>query len=89
MRSRTTEDFRSLLAAAPADLRAKARRAYRLWTSNSTHPSLRFKRVHGVQPIYSVRITLDWRALCILTGDTAVWFWIGSHQDYERLLRSP
>lgn len=37
-------------------------------------------------PVYSVRIDLDWRAVGVLQGDTMVWFWIGSHGDYERLL---
>ena len=35
----------------------------------------------------SVRIDLDWRAAGILDGDVVVWFWIGSHADYEQLLR--
>ena len=86
VQSQTTEDFRALLAAAPAEIRAKARSAYQVWSENPTHPSLRFKRVHGSQPIYSVRITLDWRALCILKGDVAIWFWIGPHSEYERIL---
>jgi hypothetical protein len=48
---------------------------------------LRFKKVHFSLPIYSVRIDLDWRAVGVLAGDEVVWFWIGSHADYERLLR--
>lgn len=64
----------------------KARTAYALWSDNSDHPSLRFKKVHPKLPIYSVRIDIDWRAVGILEGDTVVWFWIGSHPDYERLL---
>jgi hypothetical protein len=37
-------------------------------------------------PIYSVRIDLDWRAVGVLKGDTMIWSWIGSHDDYEQLL---
>ena len=86
MQSQTTEDFRAHLASAPAEIREKARGAYRVWSENPAHPSLRFKRVHAGHPIYSVRITLDWRALCILKDDVAIWFWIGPHSEYERRL---
>ncbi len=37
-------------------------------------------------PIYSVRIGLDYRALGVREGDDIVWFWIGSHADYDRLV---
>jgi hypothetical protein len=45
------------------------------------------KKVHTEQEIYSVRITEDYRALGVREGNTIVWFWIGSQDDYERLLR--
>jgi len=86
VRSHTTAEFRERLAAAPEAIQTKAQSAYRLWADNPAHPSLRFKKVHATLPIYSVRIDLDWRAVGVLQGDTMVWFWIGSHSDYERLL---
>ena len=86
MRSQTTEAFRALLADAPADIQTKAAAAYELWSANPSHPSLRFKKVHGKLPIYSVRIDLDWRAVGILKDDAVIWFWIGQHDAYERLL---
>ena len=54
---------------------------------SASHPSLRFKKVHTKLPIYSVRIDLDWRAIGILEGDVVIWFWIGPHGEYEKLLR--
>ena len=86
MQSHTTEDFRALLAAAPAAVRAKAQIAYNLWSENPAHPSLRFKKVHDRLPIYSVRIDLDWRAVGVMKGRAVIWFWIGPHSEYERLL---
>jgi hypothetical protein len=86
VRSHTTAEFRELLAAAPEVIQTKAQSAYRLWADNPAYPSLRFKKVHATLPVYSVRIDLDWRAVGVLQGDTMVWFWIGSHGDYERLL---
>lgn len=71
----------------PKPIQEKAKAGYKLWTENPHHPSLRFKKVHSNLPIYSVRIDLDWRAVGMLDGDHVVWFWIGAHADYEKLLR--
>jgi len=86
VRSHTTAEFRELLAAAPEVIQTKSRSVYRLWADNPAHPSLRFKKVHATLPVFSVRIDLDWRAVGILQGETMVWFWIGSHGYYERML---
>mgnify|MGYP005814256571 FL=1 len=55
---------------------------------NPAHPSLRFKKVHPKLPIFSARVDLDWRAVGVLESDTLVWFWVGSHAQYEALLKS-
>jgi hypothetical protein len=86
VRCHTTEAFRALLESAPALVQDKARAAYALWADNPSHPSLRFRKVHGALPIYSVRIDLDWRAIGTVKDDTMIWFWIGPHDEYERLL---
>jgi hypothetical protein len=88
VQSHTTEAFRTLLAAAPAAIQAKAQNTYRLWAQNPAYPSLRFKKVHNTLPIYSVRIDRDWRAVGILKEGVMVWFWIGPHAEYEKLLSS-
>ena len=88
MNSRTTRRFREALAALPADVRRQARAAYRLFRENPEHPSLRFKKVHPARPVYSVRITRDHRAVGLRNGAEIVWFWIGSHDEYQRLLAS-
>jgi len=84
--SRTTLKFWRLFDALPVDVRDHARRAYVLWRDNPAHPSLQFKRVSRKEPIYSVRIGLEHRALGLLKSDTVTWFWIGSHDEYERQL---
>ena len=88
MNSRTTERFRQAFDGLPPDVRRQARSAFRLWQADPGHRSLQFKRVHPTQPIYSARIGLGWRALGVLESDTVVWFWIGSHADYDRLIDS-
>jgi len=86
VRSHTTAAFRELLAAAPLVIQDKTGNSYRLWAENPSHPSLRFKKVHEKLPIYSFRIDLDWRAVGVMKDDAVVWFWIGPHSEYERLL---
>jgi hypothetical protein len=65
-------------------LRRSPRKAYRLWVANPFHPSLHFECINREEDIWSVRITLSYRAIGVLDGDTMTWFWIGSHDDYER-----
>jgi hypothetical protein len=38
------------------------------------------------EPVYSVRVGLGYRAVGTLDGDVMIWFWIGSHADYDGLL---
>ena len=70
----------------PENIKEAARKAYQLWKQDPYHPSLRFKQVHSTLPIYSVRIGKDWRAVGIKEEDVIIWFWIGSHSNYDNLL---
>jgi len=88
VKSVTTQAFRRLYAKATKERQNKIRRAFRLWILDPNHPSLRFKKVHNSMPIYSARVDLDWRAVGVLKNETMVWFWVGSHQHYEELLKS-
>jgi len=86
--SYTTKRFRSCFQGLPASVQQQAREAYKRWFENPSHPGLRFKPVHPTQPIFSVRVALNYRALGVREGDTVIWFWIGSHAEYDRLLGS-
>lgn len=86
MTSHTTERFRSAFGGLPEKVQRSARRAYRVFLKNSSHPSLHFKQVHVTRPIFSARVALGYRALCVREGEDYIWFWIGSHADYDRLL---
>lgn len=89
MTSRVTRRFRRCFAELPSEIQDQAREAYRRFREDPGHPGLRFKRVHATESVYSVRISRDFRALGVRIGDVLVWFWIGSHEDYERQLRGP
>jgi hypothetical protein len=84
--SHIDDDFRETFARLPEQIRRQARAAYRRFQQNPHHPSLRFRRVHPVRPIYSARINLNYRAVGTLDGDTITWFWIGPHDEYEQVL---
>jgi hypothetical protein len=88
MNSRTTRRFRELLAALPAHVQQQARDAYALFRVDPHHPGLRFKQVHAKPPICSARVGIGYRAVGMLAGDTIVWYWIGSHADYDLLLKT-
>jgi hypothetical protein len=51
---------------------------------------MQFKKVgerHGNE-IWSVRVTLNYRALAIRRSDEYLWFWIGDHKTYNVLISS-
>jgi len=85
--SHLSEDFHRCFRALPEAIQKKARKNYRLWVQDPFHPSLDFKKVHPYRPLYSVRVGLGWRALGILKEDVIVWFWIGPHGTYDKLLK--
>jgi len=42
----------------------------------------------SVGGLWSVRINDAYRALAVREGDVFYWFWIGAHDQYERLINS-
>ncbi len=87
MNSHITDKFRNAFAELPADVQKQVRQAYRLFTENPHHPSLRFKPIHLTRPIYSVRVGLDYRAVGIRDENEIICYWIGSHAEYDKLIR--
>jgi hypothetical protein len=86
MQSRTTRQFWRLFAALPFGARRDAERAYRLFQSNPSCPGLQFKKLEGEDRIYSARIGLEYRALNVVKKDRIVWYGVGSHSEYDRLI---
>jgi hypothetical protein len=86
MQSRTTRRFWRLFSGLPVDVQREAQRAYQLFQANPAHPGLHFKKLEGEDDIYSARIGLDYRALAVMKKDRIVWYWVGSHSDYDRLI---
>ena len=83
--SRVTPEFWKLYRKQLVEVRELARKAYRLWSEESLHPSLHFKKVRGGK--WSLRIGVHYRAVGRFEGDGFVWDWIGSHAEYDQLIR--
>jgi hypothetical protein len=86
VRSFTTTRFWETFGALPIAAQRQGRAAYRLFQENPFHPSLQFKQVHRVRSIYSVRIGLHYRALGVRDGEEVVWYWAGTHAEYDRIV---
>ena len=61
-----------------------AKEKYRLWEQDSFHPSLHFKPLKA--DVWSVRINQNYRALGRRQGALIVWFWMGTHAEYDKLV---
>jgi hypothetical protein len=79
-------EFFALYRELPEPVRRQARQSYALFRQDPHHPSLRFRQVHPVRPIFSARVGLHYRAVGVREGNDIFWFWIGSHAEYDRLL---
>jgi hypothetical protein len=67
----------------PPDVQKLADRAYERLKKDPHHPSLHFKKIGR---FWSARVGGHHRALAVEAADGLVWFWIGTHVDYDRLL---
>ena len=69
--------------ALPPAVRKLADANYALLKRDPRHPSLQFKKVGR---FWSVRIGLRYRALAVAVNEGYLWFWIGSHADYDKVI---
>jgi hypothetical protein len=76
-------DFWRFFEELPVAIQDLARRSFRLLKQNPRHPSLHFKKVG---PYWSVRVGRHYRALGKQVDRGILWGWIGSHEDYDKLL---
>ncbi len=67
----------------PANVRDVADKSFDLLKTNPSHPSLRFKKVGR---FWSARVGKRYRALAVECEEGHLWFWIGSHAEYDKLL---
>jgi hypothetical protein len=87
MKSYLLPQFMTLYLTLPEPIRRQARQSYALFEENPLRPSLRFRKVHPNLPIHSARVGLHYRVIGIVKGDDITCFWIGSHAEYDGLLK--
>ncbi|MGD9856772.1 MAG: type II toxin-antitoxin system RelE/ParE family toxin [Planctomycetaceae bacterium] len=81
----TTPEFWDCYHQLPPDVRKLADKNFQLLKLDPRHPSLHFKKVGNV---WSVRVGREYRALADEENGEFTWFWIGPHDEYERLISS-
>ena len=67
----------------PLNIQELADKNYKLLKKNPDHPSLHFKKIKSY---FSVRVGIRYRALGIAVEEGILWFWIGSHADYDNMI---
>ncbi len=83
MKHAASPEFWACYRGLPEAVQALADKNFALLKADPQHPSLHFKPIGRFR---SVRVGLHYRALAVEAPDGLVWFWIGNHTDYERLL---
>ena len=84
MKHRASVRFWRLYRALPQEIQQLADRGYQMLLQDPRHPSLHFKRIGKV---WSARVGLHHRALAAERNEEIVWIWIGTHTEYDLLLR--
>jgi hypothetical protein len=85
LRSRLHPNFRRHFEQLPEDVQQRARDAYGRFSADPFHPGLHFKQIR--ESHWSVRVGRSYRAVGLRTSDDEiVWYFIGTHDEYERLL---
>lgn len=85
MIDRTNAAFWARFADLPRDIQSLAREKHRLWGKDPFHGSLHFKEI--MKGLWSVRVNDQYRALARRKGEVVVWIWIGTHAEYDRLIK--
>jgi len=81
---RATSSFWDYFESLPPSIQKIAKNTFKRLKNDPWHPALHFKKVGK---FWSVRIGLAHRALAIEDGDDFIWVWIGTHDEYERLIK--
>ena len=81
---RTTIRFWTCFEDLPEAVQKISKKSFALLKTNPSHPSLHFKKVGK---FWAVRSGSDYRALAVQDGEDFIWVWIGSHDEYERMIK--
>lgn len=88
MEHRATDGFWQKYQELPVEIKSRANRQFLILKNDPRHPSLQFKKI-GMsrgQEVWSARVTLNYGALALKRPDRFLWFWIGDHKTYDKLI---
>jgi hypothetical protein len=84
VKSVATKRFWKLYRALPAEARGQAREAFRLFQADPSHPGLSLERLRSDPDSWAARVSRSYRAVARKHEDTMIWYWIGTHADFDR-----
>ena len=67
----------------PSVIQTLADKNFEILRSNSQHPSLHLKKVDRY---WSARVGKRYRTLAVETEAGLIWFWIGTHSEYDKMI---
>jgi hypothetical protein len=85
VKSSALPEFWDCLEELPPQVQKIARKNFKLWQKNPSLKSLGFKKIKN--DLWSVRAGSGFRALATFEDSRYLWFWIGTHDEYERIIR--
>lgn len=69
----------------PLNIKKIADKNFKLLKKDPSHPSLHYKKIKKYR---SARVSRKYRTLAIEVNEGLLWFWIGSHRDYEKIIKA-
>lgn len=87
MRHLTLPRFWKYYQELPKEIQILANKNYEILKTNPFHPSLHLKKIGRRRQLWSVRVGDSYRALGLEKPEGIVWFWIGTHEEYEKILK--
>jgi hypothetical protein len=81
---KATQRFWTALENLPPAIQNVARKNFELLKVNQQHPSLHFKKVGQ---FWSARVGIHYRALAVKDGEDFIWVWIGTHDEYDQIVK--
>ncbi len=88
MRSKRTRAFKKLFDKLPEQIKGNAGKQYELFQMNPSHPSLRSKLIGSTRnekfKIFEVSVGMGYRATYFVDKDACIWFWIGTHDSFDK-----
>jgi hypothetical protein len=84
MRHSASPTFWKCFDALPDHIQVLARKNLKFLKHDPEHPYPHFK---AIGRFHFMRVSSSFRVLGVSVDDGVVWFWIGGHDEYERLIR--